>query len=142
MAQPTLGILTGVSYVSGLDYFKCINEQVLAATPKCHIMSPKPSIVMVSVDCDEYVHYLTLKSFEKVDEHLLAGFVVDVHPHIRAGTPHQEMMTELRILKSIGMHLLVLFPQQLKRHPRSPQLGYKIREVPTEIPIARIRFVS
>jgi aspartate racemase len=73
MANPTLGILTGVSYVSGLDYFKGINEKVLAATPKCHIMSPNPPIVMVSVDCDEYVHYLTLKSFEKVAEHLLTG---------------------------------------------------------------------
>ena len=73
MAAPTLGILTGLSYVSGLDYFKGINEKVLAATPKRHIMSPNPSIVMVSVDCDEYVHYLTLKSFEKVAEHLLVG---------------------------------------------------------------------
>jgi len=36
-------------------------------------MSPNPSIVMVSVDCDEYVHYLTLKSFDKVAEHLLTG---------------------------------------------------------------------
>jgi aspartate racemase len=73
MATSTLGILTGVSYVSGLDYFKGINERVLAATPKCHLMSPNPPIVMVSVDCDEYVHYLTLKSFDKVAEHLLAG---------------------------------------------------------------------
>ena len=69
----TLGILTGISYVSGLDYFKGINERVLANTPKCHVMSPNPSIVMVSVDCDEYVHYLTLKSFAKVEEHLLTG---------------------------------------------------------------------
>lgn len=70
---PTLGILTGISYVSGLDYFKGINERFLANTPTCHLMSPNPSIVMVSVDCDEYVHYLTLKSFAKVVEHLLAG---------------------------------------------------------------------
>jgi len=73
MTVPTLGILTGLSYVSGLDYFKGINEKFLAATPKCHLMSPNPPIVMVSVDCDEYVHYLTLKSFEKVAEHLLVG---------------------------------------------------------------------
>ena len=69
----TLGILTGISYVSGLDYFKGINEKVLANTPKCHLMSPNPPIVMVSVDCDEYVHYLTLKSFAQVTEHLLTG---------------------------------------------------------------------
>jgi aspartate racemase len=68
-----LGILTGISYVSGLDYFKGINEIVLENTPQCHLMSPNPSIVMVSVDCDEYVHNLTLKLFDKVAEHLLTG---------------------------------------------------------------------
>jgi len=73
MAFPRLGILTGISYVSGLDYFKGINERVLAATPRGHLMSPNPPIVMVSVDCDAYAHYLTLKSFAKVDEHLLDG---------------------------------------------------------------------
>ncbi len=73
MKSPTLGILTGISYVSGLDYFKGINERVLAGTPKCHLMSPNPPIIMVSVDCDEYVHFLTLKSFAKVMEHLLRG---------------------------------------------------------------------
>ncbi len=69
----TLGILTGISYVSGVDYFNGINEKVLVNTPTGHLMSPNPPIVMVSVDCDAYVHYLTLKSFAKVTEHLLAG---------------------------------------------------------------------
>ena len=73
MTIPTLGILTGISYVSGLDYFKGINERVLANIPKHHVMSPNPPIIMASVDCDEYVHYLTLKSFVKVEEHLLTG---------------------------------------------------------------------
>ena len=73
MTAPALGILTGVSYVSGLDYFKGINEAVLAETPTCHLMAPNPSIVMVSVDCDEYVHLLTAREFAKVDEHLLRG---------------------------------------------------------------------
>lgn len=73
MKTTTLGILTGVSYVSGLDYFKGINEKVLAETPKCHVMSPNPSIIMVSIDCDEYVHYLTMKSFDEVVEYLLVG---------------------------------------------------------------------
>ena len=72
-SSPTLGILTGISYVSGLDYFKGINEKVLTNTPQYHIMSPNPSIVMVSVDCDKYVHYFTMKSFDKVIEHLLTG---------------------------------------------------------------------
>ena len=70
---PTLGILTGISYVSGLDYFKGINEIVLANTPMGHFMSPNPPIAMVSVDCDTYAHYLTLREFDKVTEHLLTG---------------------------------------------------------------------
>ena len=73
MTTLKLGILTGISYVSGLDYYKGINEKVLADTSKRHLMSPNPPIVMVSVDCDEYVHYLTQKSFAKVAEHLLVG---------------------------------------------------------------------
>jgi aspartate racemase len=73
MTSPTLGILTGISYVSGLDYYKGINEIVMAGRPKGHLMAPNPAIVMVSVDCDLYAHYLTLKDFEAVDEHLLAG---------------------------------------------------------------------
>lgn len=73
MTTPTLGILTGISYVSGLDYYKGINERVLANTPKCHLMSPNPSLVMVSVDCDEYVYYLNTKSFGEVAEYLLTG---------------------------------------------------------------------
>jgi aspartate/glutamate racemase len=73
MKTATLGILTGISYVSGIDYFKKINEKVLADSPQGYIMSPNPPIVMVSIDCDEYVHYLSSKSFKKVDEHLLKG---------------------------------------------------------------------
>ena len=71
--SPTLGILSGISYVSGLDYFNGINEKVLAETPKGHLMAPNPSIVMVSVDCDIYVHHLMSRSFAEVDEHLLTG---------------------------------------------------------------------
>ncbi len=69
---PGLGILTGISYVSGLDYYKGINEKVMAGTPRCHVMSPNPPMVMASVDCDEYVHYLTHAS-ARVADHLLAG---------------------------------------------------------------------
>ncbi len=73
MSPPTLGILTGISYVSGLDYYKGINEKVLAGTPQLHVMSPNPRMVVVSVDCDAYVHLLTLKSFGEVAEYLLTG---------------------------------------------------------------------
>jgi len=51
MKTPTIGILTGISYVSGIDYFKKINEKVLACSPQGFIMSPNPPIVMVSIDC-------------------------------------------------------------------------------------------
>lgn len=73
MTRPALGILTGISYISGLDYYQGINERFCADTPKGHLMVPNPPIVMASVDCDEYVHYLTLKAFDEVAEHLLVG---------------------------------------------------------------------
>ena len=73
MARPRLGILTGISYISGLDYYRGINEKFCAATAQGHLMAPNPDIVTVSVDCDEYVHHLTEKAFDKVAAHLVAG---------------------------------------------------------------------
>ena len=73
MKDLSLGILTGISYVSGIDYYKGIHERVLAHTPKGHLMPPNPTMTIVSVDCDEYAHYLTLKKFDQVSAHLLAG---------------------------------------------------------------------
>lgn len=70
---PRLGILTGISYVSGLDYYRGIHERVLAATPVGHLMPPNPPMTIVSVDCDEYAHNLTEKAFDRVDRHLLEG---------------------------------------------------------------------
>jgi aspartate racemase len=68
-----LGILTGISYVSGLDYFKGINEQCIAETPLEHLMSPNPSIVMVSVDCNKYVKFLMARAYDDVSDHLING---------------------------------------------------------------------
>lgn len=68
-----VGILTGISYVSGVDYFKGIHERVLTKTPKGHLMPPNPPMVMVSVDCDAYVNYLNTKAFDRVVDYLLAG---------------------------------------------------------------------
>ena len=76
-----LGILSGISYVSGIDYFKGINERVLENTPISHVMSPNPSIVLVSVDCDQYVQYLFDKEYDRVANHILAG----VHKLVSAG---------------------------------------------------------
>ncbi|MBT5755492.1 MAG: amino acid racemase [Acidimicrobiaceae bacterium] len=68
-----LGILTGISYVSGLDYYRGIHERVLAETQVGHLMPPNPPITMVSVDCDEYAFHLTNKAFDQVASFLLAG---------------------------------------------------------------------
>ncbi|MFK7805661.1 MAG: aspartate/glutamate racemase family protein [Anaerolineae bacterium] len=73
MALSSLGILTGISYVSGVDYYKGIHEKVLANTPKKFLMPPNPPIMMVSVDCDEYVQLLTGKEFDQVASYLLRG---------------------------------------------------------------------
>ena len=73
MTNPLLGILTGISYLSGLDYFQGINQAVTKAIAVGKTMSPNPEIVMVSVDCDRYVHLLNSGSYAGVDEHLLGG---------------------------------------------------------------------
>ena len=61
-----LGLLTGVSYQSGLDYYKNINEQYMKLVPKGKLMPPNPELVMVSVDCDEYASMLVGKDWEGV----------------------------------------------------------------------------
>ena len=73
MTNLSLGILTGISYVSGVDYYQGIHERVLAHTAKKYLMPPNPPLTMVSVDCDEYVHYLTEHAFDKVSAYLLNG---------------------------------------------------------------------
>lgn len=68
-----LGILTGISYVSGLDYYRGIHERVLARTPVRHLMPPNPPMTMVSLDCDEYAHHLGERAFDRVGAYLLDG---------------------------------------------------------------------
>jgi aspartate racemase len=68
-----LGILTGISYVSGLDYYRGIHERVLAGKAVGHLMPPNPPLTMVSVDCDEYAFHLTNRAFDQVASFLLAG---------------------------------------------------------------------
>ena len=54
-----LGVLTGVSYVSGIDYFKTINQRVgeLIARDRCERMPKNARLVMACVDCDTYVDF-------------------------------------------------------------------------------------
>ena len=68
-----LGLLTGVSYQSGLDYYKNINEQYMQLVPKGKLMPPNPSLVMVSVDCDEYASMLVAKEWDAVSQYLSRG---------------------------------------------------------------------
>ena len=58
---PVLGILTGISYVSGIDYYKGINEKFASLVKSRHIMTPNPPIIMASVDCDKYAAMLVVR---------------------------------------------------------------------------------
>ena len=51
-AMPVLGLLTGVSYVSGVDYFRGINEKVAAKMPSefCVRMQKNARLVLACVD--------------------------------------------------------------------------------------------
>lgn len=73
MDSRVIGILTGISYQSGLDYYKGINELYASIKGKRLLMPPNPKMVMVSVDCDEYAHMLTNKDWDGVKRYLLEG---------------------------------------------------------------------
>ncbi|MCP4044728.1 MAG: amino acid racemase [Gammaproteobacteria bacterium] len=81
MTGASLGILTGISYISGLDYFESINRLVTEGSSIGHLMPPNPEIVMVSIDCDRYVSLLSSDAHEEVSQHLLRG----VKKLVRAG---------------------------------------------------------
>ena len=57
----TVGLLTGVSYVSGLDYYRQINEKLAAAMASAKDIAGGHSANMVIYSCDleEYVALLT-----------------------------------------------------------------------------------
>ena len=68
-----LGVLTGISYVTGLDYYKRINEYFMRIRNPIYSLSPNPNLVFASVDCDKYVHLLEKRQFDKVSNHLMEG---------------------------------------------------------------------
>jgi aspartate racemase len=69
-----LGLLTGVSYQSGIDYYKTINERFMELTPKGRLMPPNPDLVLVSVDCDEYAGMLAIdKDWAGVSRYIARG---------------------------------------------------------------------
>ena len=67
---PVGGILSGISYISGVDYYKGINDKVTQLVPKKHLMPPNPLLLMVSVDCDEYAKLLVAGDWEGVCAYL------------------------------------------------------------------------
>lgn len=72
-AMSTLGLLTGLSYVSGMDYYRGINERVGKLLPRGAVMERNSDMVMVSLDCDEYVRLLAAKDDAGVCEYLFRG---------------------------------------------------------------------
>eukprot|EP01059_Diplonema_ambulator_P007027 TRINITY_DN16567_c0_g1_i1.p1 TRINITY_DN16567_c0_g1~~TRINITY_DN16567_c0_g1_i1.p1 ORF type:complete len:249 (+),score=99.68 TRINITY_DN16567_c0_g1_i1:759-1505(+) len=74
MDAKVAGILSGVSYVSGIDYYKGINEQYGELVGSGTGLMPRnPLMIMVSVECDAYAKYLCDKEWGKAQEHLLQG---------------------------------------------------------------------
>jgi aspartate racemase len=73
MARPVVGILSGISCVSGVDYYSGISLKYGEHLGKGHLMNPNPLLCMVSVDCDEYAKMLTEENWEGVREHLACG---------------------------------------------------------------------
>lgn len=69
----TIGMLTGLSYVSGIDYYRGINEQVAKLMPKGAVMPKNSEMVIVSLDCDGYVQLLQAHDDRGVCEYLFRG---------------------------------------------------------------------
>lgn len=105
----TVGMLTGLSYVSGIDYYRGVNEQTAALLPKGKHMKPNPPMVVVSLTCDEYVDLLSKRDDEGVISYLFKGieilstakvdFVVIcsntahiVYPTIQQRLPHLDVL--------------------------------------------------
>jgi len=72
-----VGLLTGISYVTGVDYYKSMNEHINRLLPLGKVMKKNSHLVMVSLDCDEYVHRINLadsnKDYSGVYEYLCDG---------------------------------------------------------------------
>ena len=72
--KPVLGLLTGISYVSGVDYYRGISERFgVLLGGKGKLMPRNPLLSLVSVDCDEYAYALTQERWDDVYAHLLSG---------------------------------------------------------------------
>lgn len=107
--RPTLGLVTGISYQSGLDYYKNINEQYMELVPKTFLMPSNPLLIVVSVDCAQYAQMLCDKRWEDVSAYLTDGVQRLVH----AGA-------DCLVICSNTAHMSVPLVRQL--HPTLPIL--------------------
>uniref|UniRef100_A0A7S0FD64 Uncharacterized protein n=1 Tax=Pyrodinium bahamense TaxID=73915 RepID=A0A7S0FD64_9DINO len=62
----TVGLLTGFSHVSGVDYYRGINEKASQLVPKGDHMAQNPPMIVVSMDRSKYTNLL-IKSQESND---------------------------------------------------------------------------
>lgn len=67
------GILTGISYQSGVDYYSKINGIATELVGKGRVMKPNPKMHLVSLDCDEYVALLARDDTAAVANYLASG---------------------------------------------------------------------
>eukprot|EP00397_Hematodinium_sp_SG-2012_P048481 GEMP01055573.1.p1 GENE.GEMP01055573.1~~GEMP01055573.1.p1 ORF type:complete len:311 (+),score=73.37 GEMP01055573.1:62-934(+) len=67
---PVVGILTGISYISGVDYYQGINKQATQLLPPGKNMRNFPEMAMVSVNCAKYVDMLTHEDLTQAEDYL------------------------------------------------------------------------
>eukprot|EP00397_Hematodinium_sp_SG-2012_P052292 GEMP01061753.1.p2 GENE.GEMP01061753.1~~GEMP01061753.1.p2 ORF type:complete len:153 (+),score=32.64 GEMP01061753.1:51-461(+) len=67
---PVVGILTGISYISGVDYYQGINKQATQLLPPGKNMRNFPEVAMVSVNCAKYVDMLTHEDLTQAEDYL------------------------------------------------------------------------
>lgn len=110
---PSVGILSGISYNSGIDYYKGINEEYVSKgnlKNPAYPMASFPHVQMVSVDCAEYASYLVKKEWGKTREYLWRNGIARLIGMLERGeidfiiqasnTSH--MALELDALKEVG----------------------------------------
>lgn len=66
-----MGLLSGISYVSGLDYIRGVSEKVAALVPRGPVMPKNSLIAATFVDCDQYVALLEEEDFPAVARYLV-----------------------------------------------------------------------
>lgn len=104
-----MGLLTGISYQSGIDYYSNINMKYTQMMPLKHCMQPNPKMILASIDCDPYAKACLDQQYEKVIQLLLQG----VNRLVAAGA-------DWLVLCSNTAHISV--PSIQEAHPKLPIL--------------------